>query len=314
MNLVFSVHDLPAKQRYDAWRAALCDHYVRVDTSCDSPDDYDGFIKEASFGAVTVTDCYLSAQKIVRHKSHLAHIDKDCFYLALTQRGSQLVEQHGKSIVYGVGNATLFSAAEPYTLKNYDPYRAIYLEFPRSALARRSASLDQLLATSIDLSQGMGRILGDVCASMVLESDALPEKARALMGEQVLDVLSMALECASSAQPVTGSSVQPARLRQIANYIDANAANPLLNPERIAKANQISVRALHYLFKSTGQSVSEYIWERRLARAREELELSGAAKRSVTEIALGAGFNSMSHFSSLFRRKFGMSPSELRGP
>jgi AraC-like DNA-binding protein len=32
----------------------------------------------------------------------------------------------------------------------------------------------------------------------------------------------------------------------------------------------------------------------------------------VTQIALAAGFNSMSHFSSAFRRRFGVTPSDAR--
>jgi AraC-like DNA-binding protein len=74
----------------------------------------------------------------------------------------------------------------------------------------------------------------------------------------------------------------------------------------------LSVRALHYLFKGSGQSVSDYILERRLQRCREELEAPAFSTRTVTEIALANGFNSMSHFSSAFRRRFATSPSAAR--
>jgi AraC-like DNA-binding protein len=74
----------------------------------------------------------------------------------------------------------------------------------------------------------------------------------------------------------------------------------------------MSVRTLHYLFKGTGESVSDCIWERRLQRCREALGMPAQRHRTVTEIALAAGFNSMSHFSSAFRRRFGMTPSDAR--
>ena len=34
--------------------------------------------------------------------------------------------------------------------------------------------------------------------------------------------------------------------------------------------------------------------------------------RSLTEIAYRVGFNSSSHFSTMFRRKFGIRPSDVR--
>jgi AraC-like DNA-binding protein len=313
VQLVFSTRELPPAKRYDAWREALCDHYVHVDSVRDTASDYDGFIREAGFGAVTVTDCLLSPQTILRRKTHLAHLDKDCYYLALMQKGCQKVEQHGRAIVHGPADGIIFSAAEPYILSNTEPYRAIYLEFPRAAFTHRGGELDRILGASINLSHGLGRVIGDLCGSMVLEADSLEDTARARLGEHVLDMLALAVDPRQGAQTtVAESSVQAARLRLIRKYIEAHLASPLLNPERVAHANQISVRALHYLFKSTGQSVSAYIWERRLQRSREELELSAGSRRSVTEIALACGFNSMSHFGSMFRRRFGATPSELR--
>lgn len=314
VQLVFSTKDLPAPKRYDAWREALCDHYVHVDSVRDTKADYDGFIREAGFGAVTVTDCLISPQSIFRRKSHLAHVDKDCYYLALIQKGCQRVEQHGRSIVHGPADAVMFSAAEPYVLSAHERYRAIYLEFPRAALAQRGGALEHILGTSFNLSSGLGRIIGDLCGSMVLEADALQDTARTRLGEHVLDMLALAVQKGPGDDAPAGeSSVRAARLRLVRKYIETHLCNPLLNPERVAAANDISVRALHYLFKEGGQSVSDYIWERRLQRCREELEL-GAGRRSVTEIALAAGFNSLSHFSTMFRRRFGVTPSEMRAP
>lgn len=312
MQLVFSTYDVTPSMRYDAWREALCGHYVNVDTVCDSTDDYDGFIKEANFGVMTVSDCYLSPQIIARRASHIARIDKDCCYLVWTQKGIQVVEQHGRSIACGEGSATLFSASEPYILKNDAAYRAIYLEFPRASFAQRCDRPGKTLTASLNMSYGMGRIIASICSSMVLEAESLQEKARSQLGEQVLDMLAIALD--GPAQDVTMDvpAIRSARLRQIRNYIDSNIGNPLLNPERVAKANQMSVRALHYVFKDTGKSVSDYIWGRRLERCRSELEMSAANKRTITEIAFASGFNSMSHFSSLFRSTYGITPSDVR--
>jgi AraC-like DNA-binding protein len=311
VNLVFTTQDVPPAERHQAWQEALCALYVRVDSRCDAVDDYRGFVKESSFGTVTITDCLIAPQEIRRTQSHLSLVDKDCFYVALTQKGHQVVEQRGQRLAYGPGSATLFSASEPYTLRNLDPHRAFYLEIPRSALTQRWHPAHPMVTASVNTTYGVGRILADMCASMVLEADALSDVTRAQLGERLIDVLALALESPNGEMGDLDGSVKSERVRQIKNYIEANLGNPLLNPERVAVACQISVRALHYLFKGMGRSVSDYIRERRLERCLEALQMP-VERRTVTEIALAAGFNSMSHFSSAFRQRFGMTPSEAR--
>ena len=310
MDLVFSTHDLPAARRYRAWQDALCELYVHVDSHSDSTDDYHGFVKEARFGELTITDCYLSPQEINRRPNHIAHIDKDCFYLSLTQKGLQTAEQRGQCLSFGPGEACLFSASEPYTLRN-GVYRAFYLEIAREAMARRWAPSRPLLTAKLNTAYGLGRIVASMCGAMVLEANTLQDPARVQLGEKLIDLLALALDCGPADTPLCEGPVRDERMRQIKSYINANIGNPLLNPERVARANQLSVRALHYLFKKSGQSVSDYIWEQRLERCRAELQ-SGTSSRTITEIAFASGFNSMSHFSSAFRRRFGISPSSAR--
>ena len=236
----------------------MCALYVRVDSRCDATDDYQGFVKESSFGTVTITDCLIAPQCINRRQSHVSRGDKDCFYVALTQKGHQVVEQRGQRLAYGPGSATIFSASEPYTLRNPDAHRAFYLEIPRAALAQRWQPSRPMVTASVNTAYGVGRIVADLCASMVLEADTLPEVTRAQLGERLIDVLALALDSPNGEVPHLDGSVKSERLRQIMRYIELNIGDPLLNPERVAAACQMSVRALHYLFKGTGQSVAGY--------------------------------------------------------
>jgi AraC family transcriptional regulator len=52
-----------------------------------------------------------------------------------------------------------------------------------------------------------------------------------------------------------------------------------------------------------------YVMTRRLARAREWIERSD---RAVLDIALDLGFKTPSHFTSRFRREFGVTPRAIR--
>ena len=61
--------------------------------------------------------------------------------------------------------------------------------------------------------------------------------------------------------------------------------------------------------KAYGCSVGAYLRRLRLARAAERLAES---EYTLAEIALEAGFADQSHFSNLFRRETGVSPSAFR--
>jgi len=61
--------------------------------------------------------------------------------------------------------------------------------------------------------------------------------------------------------------------------------------------------------KAFGCSVGEYLRRLRIERASDQL-VSGDAR--LAEIALAAGFADQSHFSNVFRRRTGMSPSAFR--
>ena len=96
-------------------------------------------------------------------------------------------------------------------------------------------------------------------------------------------------------------------------YIDSQLADPELNVERIAHACNISVRGLRRLFAEdpTG-SVSRYLWCRRLIRCAEALRDPSQAHRSITDVCFSYGFTSSSHFSRLFKDRFGVPPVRYR--
>lgn len=312
MNLVFSTDNFERHKRYNAWREALCDIYLKVDSASDTREDYQGFIKEARFGAVTITETLLSPQTIRRRREHIAHLEKDCYYLTLPQVGSQRVVQFDRSAVIGGNTGAIFCTAEPYLLETRGAFRALYVEFPRSAISARSLSGEAPPCATLNTSYGMGRLVAELCALMVVESDTLQGGVSERLGNEALDLVALALETKAEDVPLADASVRASRLRIVMSYIDSHIGDPLLNPERIAKANQISVRALHYLFKDVGKSVMDWIWDRRLERCHAELQLASRQPRSITEIALSSGFNGVSHFCDLFRRKYGVTSSDVR--
>lgn len=99
------------------------------------------------------------------------------------------------------------------------------------------------------------------------------------------------------------------RLRRITDYVEAHIDAPIQVAELAAIAS-LSVGHFHRALQATiGQTPLGFITHRRIERARQ---LLAEAPIPVTELSLQVGFASPSHFSRLFRRATGVSPSEYR--
>jgi AraC-like DNA-binding protein len=80
--------------------------------------------------------------------------------------------------------------------------------------------------------------------------------------------------------------------------------------DKVASAACLSPYHFHRLFREVfGETPNRYLQRRRLANAQELLR---STERTVTEICLELGFESMTSFSALFRRIYGCSPREYR--
>jgi AraC family transcriptional regulator, regulatory protein of adaptative response / methylphosphotriester-DNA alkyltransferase methyltransferase len=78
----------------------------------------------------------------------------------------------------------------------------------------------------------------------------------------------------------------------------------------ISGALAVHPHYLHRVFrKQMGKTPAEYLTEIRLKAAREWLENTD---KSLTEIALDAGFSSLSHFSRVFKHRYGLPPGLYR--
>jgi AraC-like DNA-binding protein len=99
-------------------------------------------------------------------------------------------------------------------------------------------------------------------------------------------------------------------MARISGHILKNLADPELTPERIADGLGLSLRQLHRVFGASGWTVERWIWQQRLLRCRQELDLR--EKTPISQIAYRWGFSDAAHFSRAFRDAFGAAPRDYR--
>lgn len=111
------------------------------------------------------------------------------------------------------------------------------------------------------------------------------------------------------AEPEVIAAYDDARLRAALEYLQSH----LSDPDALQKVSErlcVSPRQCQRLFRvAMGCSPSEYLTELRLRRA---ATLLASTNLSVSEIALEVGYLSLSHFSRVFRERFGKTPRAFR--
>lgn len=108
-----------------------------------------------------------------------------------------------------------------------------------------------------------------------------------------------------------GESAQTNRIVEtVKAYIDRHYARKGLTLHEVAHENHVSPNYLSYLFKKyTGLNLWEYVIQLRMEESRKLL-LSTDMRRY--EIADKVGYESPEHFSKIFKKYFGISPSEVK--
>lgn len=99
------------------------------------------------------------------------------------------------------------------------------------------------------------------------------------------------------------------RILKVKNFISKNYMDELRLPELASLAGMSSSAFSRFFKLHTGRNISEYIIDLRLGYAARMLVDTA---KSISEIGFDCGFNNLSNFNRIFKKKKGCSPSEFR--
>ena len=285
MQVVLATSAVAEGKRLQYWRDAVCDTFVELDCRALSEAPFFGEITTAQCDEMHFSKVRSDGQIVDRTKSRIRRAREEVVLVSVQVQGTGTVAQDGRQATLQPGDFACYDSTRPYTLSFGAQFEQIVLHMPRNAMIRRIGPTEAVTATRV----AAGR-LSDVCLGLV----------------------TTALGDLSSCPHRNDTPARAALTFRAKAIIERNLADMHLNTEKVAVLMGISSRYLQDLFHSENTTVSEWIWSRRLEKARRDLFDPLLARESITQIALGCGFSDLAHFSRRFKAAYALAPREYR--
>jgi AraC-like DNA-binding protein len=233
--------------------------------------------------------------------------------LIVNPRGRHLICQRGREVVLGDGEATLVSLSDPMVSTPRPPGNLLVLRVPMPRLAPRLSNANDCLARRIPYgTPALGLLTNYV--NMAWQGPTLADhNLQHLLVSHLYDLMAVSIGATRDAtEEAQGRGLRAARLHAIKQDIARYLDQPNLTVSALAARHRYTMRFVQRLFEMEGTTFTEYVLAQRLARAREMLIDPRRQREKISTIAYDCGFGDVSYFNRMFRRNFGVAPSDIR--
>lgn len=249
----------------------------------------------------------------------------ETFYLVqIPLAGGAEITAGSQSVVSTPSLASVLSPDQSISMRwsARSPQLDVYID--RHALERR---LEAMLGDSVgeplrfrlgmelgtEAGRGWLRLVSLLREELEREGMLLRQPLAAAQLDDLLMTALLLLQPSNYSDRLQGSSapLTPRSFRRILDHVDVHLHEPLRVGD-LAQVGHVSVRSLEQSFRrNLATTPTAYIRELRLQRSHTDLVAADPlGDVSVTEVARAWGFTHLGRFADLYRRTFGVSPSE----
>jgi AraC-like DNA-binding protein len=306
----FSTADYAPRERSDAWREICGQTLLRLDIE---PLQAEQPHVEATLLRMPGLAMSAGRRSAAVYRRRRQFIDHDDVSITWHPSSSCQAHQLGRTADLVGGQAIVLTGAEPGLLQvpRLDDYFTLLV--PRHCLSPLIADLDDACGRPIRAESPALRLLTRYIGILQeTRTFAVPELRRQAV-IHIHDLMALAIGATRDAAEIAKSrGARAARLRAIKEDVATWLDQPDLSVATIAARHRIKPRWVQRLFESEGTTFTEYVLAQRLVRAHRLLTDPLYANQKVSTIAFDIGFGDLSYFNRAFRRRYGMTPSELR--
>jgi AraC-like DNA-binding protein len=291
--------------RFDAWHDALNENYGRWASLPQRQPTFSATVECGLVDAFRVIECICDPCAGMRTRADIGQNPEDIVALQLVLGGREEVRFAGEEFLLKPGDIFVWDSLRPMDFKVVEQLHKLSVILPLARLRNWLPNRWQNIRRVIAPDTGAARLLSSYLRSLAPRNAVDGINNSDALIETTIGLLVNALELGHAKSSDRMRDVQLDRVR---SFIDEHLSETDLTPPRIAAANRISIRYLHWLFESIGTTVTQFVIRERLERCRRDLGNPMMKNRKIADVAFSWGFSDVTHFNRRFKTEYGLSP------
>jgi AraC-like DNA-binding protein len=307
---VWDIAALPAREQFGYWHEVICQAFVPLTPHRTT--DEEGFAAKVETRRLAGTNrarLRSRPQRTDHGPREVARTDGAWYFVNLQLAGRCITTVGDRTTVVRPGEFVVVDTAEPHFFHLDRPWQMLSFRVPHDELDAR------LRGRRPQLGQPFGRA-GAAAAVTALMPALWSVDADTAGADELADSFAAPVAATTATGTTTGTSTAHERPRGVTRaailaHVERHLGDRDLTVAGVCRRFAISPRTLHNLFADADESFAATVRGRRLERC-AALLADPRTTATVTAVAAAHGFDDPTAFGRAFRRRFGVSPREMR--
>ena len=314
----WTTDDVSERESFGYFCDAVCEAFMELSPHRSASGAFNATVESVRFGSGGVNRVSGSTHSVRRTSHQVSRQDDSCFYLNMQLRSRCEIRQGDNQVTLEQGQLALFDGARPFEIDHPDhvDIALASLQLPKleveKAARHYGVDISQLGGVRVSDHPSFGPLIASTTRTIADRKTVLNSiDSNALFDSLV--TLSVAA-CASDQSHSDNDRgvLHPPILLAMIEFVDERLDRQDLSVGMVSSQFGISTRYIHKLFERFGPSFSQFVRERRLELAMNNLRNPQKHHASISDIAFASGFSDLSNFNRRFKQHFGMTPGEAR--
>lgn len=301
-----SMDSLDKADRGDSWRTVVSKMIHKVEVSGASSQNFSAEISARRHENMSCGSFRSTPHRLCWGREQLGGAGAAGYLVSWQIEGEAQIEQGSRRVIQPAGSVAVVDARRAMSVTFPVQVRRIVANLPARMLEVR---MPRLLTSHLEVFQPCGPFAATLFSYLTELSrestTVLPGDVEALV-ENVSNLLKVT---SGQATPGTCDSKE-LRRQALIRYLQQHACDTAVSLDAAAAHLNISRRLLQQMLQEMNTTFTQFIIEERLRST--AATLSRSKDVPISQIAYLSGFNDVSHFNHLFKRRFGVAPSEYR--
>lgn len=302
----------PVRERLRYWEAYTTSELIGLRCSTYAEEGLNARQRNFDLGALRIADIVGNEHVVERTMPIVRRHPKHSLFACMLLEGEAFFYQSGHCTLVHSGDLIIYGTEKPYLYGFTRPMRQLMIDIKADEVFDSGDEVSPTSLLKIDGSLRAGQLLVQPLRDRILGFIDEPLSALApAVHQEVRARLQLLLQPRGHDTP-RGDDVMALRLLRAERFIAEHLADRELDAEAVANHLAMSLRNLNRVFEKHVCSVTQWIWQERLALAHRQLTDLGQSARSIGDIALGCGFSTQAHFAREFKQRYGSTPTQHR--